>query len=76
MGLQVLPGLHNLTGRLPDNIVAMLRTKICLPPGSLWYVDDMINAPQFNWPNRTVIILPKTSSCSRASTRGAGAVGT
>ncbi|KAI8463993.1 MAG: hypothetical protein J3K34DRAFT_129482 [Monoraphidium minutum] len=61
--LGIPPPPKNLTGVLPDYVVAMLPPKICLPPGALWYVGSLpyvINAPEFNWPNRTVIIPPHT----------------
>lgn len=51
---------RNLT--LPTHIVEMLPTHLCLPPGALWYVGELpaaINAPEYNWPNKTVLVPPR-----------------
>jgi hypothetical protein len=59
----VPPPRRDLSGLLPDYVVDMMPPKICLPPGNLWYVGALpavVNAPEYNWPNRTVIIPPKT----------------
>lgn len=62
-GLGLPPPRRNLTGLLPDYVIDMLPPKICLPPGDLWYTGQLpvfVNDPTYNWPNRTVLIPPKT----------------